>query len=1011
MAAVGVTVRGIRYRAGRSLVVLVLAVVATTAVVLVPGYTLAAEQSALTDQLHSRPAASIGLTVSGADLDALRTATDGMLRDAPRLAAVTGRRWSGASGTVSLASQPTRPDSMLVYRSGLCGQLRLAAGHCPSERGTGLLAEVGTARRYGLAVGDTVRFQRGDDDPKGGRPARYLHRIAGLYRMPDAGATYWWGGGMFGTLDAQPLLSTNPGSVAFPGLRDKAAEVDVEVLPDRISLTDAAPLRTATVDAGATLEQAGSHLGTALPAAIGAAGRDRTAILSSVPVVVVPLVLLCLFVLYLAVAAVTEERGPEIALAKLRGFGGAGAARFGLAETLLVIVLAVPIGLLAGLGGTELLAALVLAPGTHVALSLPVLAAAGLALLGAAAAATVAARHTVRAAPLALLRRVPARGRWRANVLEGAIAALAAAALYQVVSEPGSQLGLLAPPLIALVVGLAAARLTAALAGRRRAAGSGGVAPYRLLARAQLSRRPIAQRLVLTVTVAVALLGFAVVATDVAGHNRSVVAADRVGADAVYTVRAGTAQQLLTAVRHVDPGGHGLMAAMRTNVHYGDGTLSVLAVDSGRLPVAATWPGRAAGSLRSMVAALPGRGAAPLAVRGPLAATVRVDDAPTGSHAVTLTAQLTDAAGATRTVPLGTLRRGTRSYSATLPGCARGCDLVGLGISRYPGDTSQVRARLAITSLTDRGAALDTGLGTAGRWRVMGADSGITPSPSTSDGLRLTYAGEQDADALLGYASVPRRLPAVLAGPAPADDPHATRFAFPALGGTPIPFTVVGHDREIPRAGRHALLTDLTGLQRLVAITPDATADATPTYEVWAGPDAPSDLPARLAAAGVPVTGTATLAGEQHRLARQAPGLALHLYLVAGVAAVLLALGAVLLSCYAGAATRRYETAALAVAGVPAAQLRRALRTEFRAVLGIPLLAGLAAGAVGAALLLPVIKLVTATDAGVHRSYALGPFWLPGAVLAVVAAMVAVTVVATRLLERIEPALLRGGAR
>jgi hypothetical protein len=96
---------------------------------------------------------------------------------------------------------------------------------------------------------------------------------------------------------------------------------------------------------------------------------------------------------------------------------------------------------------------------------------------------------------------------------------------------------------------------------------------------------------------------------------------------------------------------------------------------------------------------------------------------------------------------------------------------------------------------------------------------------------------------------------------------------------------------------------------------------------------------------------------------------------------------------------------------VPVAQLRRALRTEFRAVLGIPLLAGLVAGAVGAVLLLPVIKLVTATDAGVQRSYALGPFWLPGAVLAAAAAMVAVTVLATRLLERVEPALLRGGAR
>lgn len=1008
--AVGVTVRGVRYRAGRSLVVFALAVVATAAVVLVPAYTLAAERSALTDQLRARPPAELGLTFTGTDPDRVAAVASRLLRRAPRLAAVTGHRWSGGAGRVTVASVAGTPRATVLHRSGLCRRLRLVAGHCPSD--PGLLVEAGTARRYGLSVGDAVRFAAADDDPAGTPAGAYRHRIAGVYRLPDTGSAYWWGGGRFGTAGAEPLLSTDPGVLAAPGLSDRSAEVDVEVLPDRVRPADAAALRSATSAAVPAVAADGDvALRTRLPAALAAAAADRAAILSSVPVVVVPLVLLCWFVLYLAVAAVTEERGPEIALAALRGFGTAGAARFGLAETVLVIVAATPVGLLAGLGGTELLALLVLAPGTHVALSVPILAAVGVAVLGAVGAAAVAARRTVRAAPLALLRRVPARGRWRANLVEGAAAALAAAALYQVLSDPRSALGLLAPPLLALVVGLAVARLIALLAGRGREESSAGrrhgggarrTRPYRLLAAAQLARRPLAQRLVLAVTVAVSVLTFAVLATDVAAHDRDGYARETVGASAVYTVRAASARQLVDAVRRVDPDGTAAMAVMQTRVHYGDGALTVLAVDSARLPATATWPGRDAAALRGLAARLPGTAAAPLRVRGALAATVRAEQPPAG---LSLTARIVDADGTVRAVRLGTVRAGRHAYRAALPGCG-GCRLAGLGLTRTGGDGGT--ARLAVTGLADAGGALPAGLGAPGRWRVT---DGAGARLSTSDGLVLDWDGGPDSGVVLGDASVPRRLPAVLAGPAPADDPHADRFEFPALGGTPLPFTVLDRDRRIPRAGTPAVLTDLDALQRLLAVSPDAVSATVPGYQVWAAPDAGADLPARLAAAGVPVTRTDTLAAASDRLSRQAPGLALRLYLVAGVAAVLLALGAVALSGYTGARARRYETAALAVAGVPAGQLRRAVRTEYRVLLGVPLVAGLLAGGAGAVLLLPVLPLVTATDAGVHRGDQLGPYWLPGAVAVTVVAMGAVAALTARLLGRIEPALVREGTR
>jgi hypothetical protein len=227
-----------------------------------------------------------------------------------------------------------------------------------------------------------------------------------------------------------------------------------------------------------------------------------------------------------------------------------------------------------------------------------------------------------------------------------------------------------------------------------------------------------------------------------------------------------------------------------------------------------------------------------------------------------------------------------------------------------------------------------------------------------------------------------------------------------------VPFTVTGRTDVVPRAGRHALLVDLGNVQRLVATQLDpGQPGAAPTYQVWAGPGASPDLARRLGAAGVPVLRTDSLAGTLDRLGRQAPALALRLYLVAGVAALLLALGAVLLTAYVGVDARLYEMAALRVAGLRRAELSAAVRREYRLLLGVPLVAGLVAGAAGAVLMLPAIRLVTDTDAGVRRVYELGPWWVPGAVLVTVAGLVAAALGVTRMIGHPRAALLRTGGR
>jgi putative ABC transport system permease protein len=1004
-----VTMRGIRYRAARSAVVFALAVAATTAAVLAPAYTRAAQESVLTDELRATPQGTLGLTIrsSATGVADLAGVTMPLVRHRPTLAAVTGTPYRQALARVMLSSVTGEPDSTVLYRSGACARLRVVAGRCPAGGGTGVMMEAATARQYGLSVGDPVAL--------GADPS---HRIVGLYRVRDINDPYWWGAAGYLTYEpptpqrkerVPALIAGSPAAANWPGASDPAAELDVPVDPGAIDLTGVGSLRQEIASAAREASRSQADLRTGLPAVFDTAAGEERAVGTSVPVVAVPLVLLCWFVLYLMVASLTEDRGPEIALAKLRGFGTRGTVRFGLGEALVLIVAAAPVGLVVGLALVEVFARTMLAAGTDVEVRWPVLAVTALALAGAVVAAVLAARRTVRAPAMSLLRRVPERGRWRATVVEGAVVALAAAALYQVLSAPGSRLGLLAPPLLALVLGLVAAWLLTLAVRRRLRAARGRLRPARLLGYAQLARRPIARRIVLAVTVAVSLLGFAATAWDVAGHNRQRLADDEVGASRVYEVSAPGPQALTAAVHRIDPHGRYLMAAMETGVHYGDGAVSVLAVESDRLPTVAAWPGRSAGDVRALAARLAGPRVPPVTVRGTLRLTVRTDQEPTGEP-MEMAALVARPDTTPRELLLGAVRPGSHEYAARLTGCDAGCELVGIGLARYPGDYTRETAAVTVTAARDGGGPLDIGLDRAGHWQYVPAGgSTATLRLSTVDGLGMRYAGTDPYDPIAMYATTPARLPVVLAGGAPADDTAADRFSFPAFGGDPVRFAVTARTDAIPRAGGHALLVDLADARQTLLQQSADINDSGVSYQVWAGPDAPAGLPDRLAAAGLTVHGVDTLADTDALLGREAPGLALRLYLIAGIAALLLAAGAVLLTAQVGASGRRYEMAALRVAGVPPAELRRAVRHEYRLLLGVPVLTGLVAGALGAVLMLPTMRLVTSTDAGLHRAYELGPWWVPGAVLATVLALGGAAAAVTRMLGGAAPERLRDG--
>jgi putative ABC transport system permease protein len=1009
-----VVVRGVRHRAGRSAVVALLAAVAVAAAVLAPGFSRAAQQSVLTDGLASAPPVATGLTVSARGTagsaptaheltgDA-RLVVDSSIGGLPALDRVLGPAVAGVDTDVLVSGGAEPVAARLAYRDRLCDQVRVVAGECPLEAGQ-VLISARTAEDYGLAPGDTVTVEH----------ARTSQRmeVAGTYQPTDESAPYWGRSVYFTHGGFDPATGAPRTDAIFT--RD---ETDLHADPDAVvglslfypldshavRLDDVPALRAQLQQLHNAVRIGDLELDTALPAILDGVAGDQDAIGRTAPIIAIPLLLLAWFVLFLLVSALTEERGREIALAKLRGFRAGRAARFGLGEVLLLIVVATPVGIALGLGLVELASRVALAEGTHMEIRPPVFVAAAVALGAVALAALLAGRATLRRPVLALLRRVPARGGWRAGVAEGVVVALAGASLFAALNDRAAPLALLAPALLAVVAGIVAARLVGAWSAvRLRLARRRGRIPA-MLSAAQLSRRPGGRRIVVVVTVAVALLSFAATAWDVAAQARHDHAVDAVGADRVYSVTAEHPAALLAAVRSADPAGTS-MAVVRSSGQYGGDPVELLGVEADRLAGLVQWRGYEA--VASLAESLRPPVREPLRLSGDVLVRARVADL--GPEPVRMSALVAVPGEPPRAVPLGTLEPGTAGYPADVPECAAGqCRLLGLAFGRA-GAAGAFTASLVVEEIRSGGSALTAGLDEPGTWRAAGVGGGLDSVVASGSALRIEVARDVDGDLVVEHRDSADALPAALAGPPPADDPAAASFDFPGFGERPEPFLVVDTAPRLPRVGERGLLFDLEYAVRSAERTV-ALADSPLTYEVWAGPDAPADLAQRLTAAGVSVRSATSLDGTLDQLSRRAPALGLWLYLLAAGVAVALALGVVALSGRVGVEHRLYELAALRVAGVRAGLLRRALLREYAALLGWPLLIGFGTGVAAAALMLPGIALVEVGVLTAAPAYqpALGA--LPVAVVVTASGLLLAAVRALRLPHRARPERLREG--
>ncbi|MFS8479893.1 MAG: FtsX-like permease family protein, partial [Micromonosporaceae bacterium] len=981
MTAWGVMLRGIRHRAGRSLVVLLLATVATAAAVLVPAYGRAAAQSVLADGLRAAPTTGTSITVYAEGTAAsapaahnatgdARAAVTAALRRHPTLARLLDRPVGGVDTEALVTGRAVPLATRFAYRDNVCHRLRLVAGECFIQPGEVLVSER-TAAEHSITVGDPLTLRLGDAQ----QPGRvHNFTVVGVYTPTDPTDPYWGATAYFGaggaTDGAERIDAVFTGAeddVRLDGEASVAMRLEYPLRTDAVRLDDVGPLRTELGSFSLALRGAELDLRTALPATLDGIHADEQAVARTVPVIGVPLVLLCWFVLFLLVAALTEERGPEIALAKLRGFTAGRTARFGLGEVLGLIAFAAPLGLVAGLALVEATARLTLADSAHAEVRWPVFAAAGLALAAAVLAVLLAGRRTLRRGVLALLRRVPARARRQAGIIEGLVVALAGASLFAAVGDPTAPLALLAPALLAVLAGVVAARLLVLWARLRlRVARRRGRVPA-LLSAAHLARRPERHRVVVVVTVAVALLSFAATAWDVAAKARDDTARDTVGAARVYSVTAAHPRALADAVVEADPSGRS-MAVVRTSEPYADGRVELVGVQARLLPEIAVWRGRDRAAVERIAQAL--RPAAPELLRVADRIEVVADVVGLADVPVRFSAVVSAPGEPPRTISLGQLVTGSHRYQATAPECRTGCRLLGLAFSRGGSAAAPYAVEVAVHSIGSTDGPLAAGFDVADRWVAQPSSGAVTVRAGTP--LHLSVASGTSEDVVVAHVDTPAALPVVLAGPAPADEPDATEFAFPGLADEPQPFTVAERAARLPRAGQ-GLLFDLDYAIR-AAERRASLADSTELrYEVWAADGAPADLGTRLAAAGLQVLRAESIDGELAHLGRRAPALGLRLYLLAGAVAVALAVGVVLFTAYVGVDARRDELTALRVAGVRRRLLRRALVREYAALLAMPLAVGFAAGAVGALLMLPGIPLVTVDTPVGYLAWRPGP--------------------------------------
>jgi putative ABC transport system permease protein len=980
-------VRGLWYRRSTALIVLVLAVVASAAAVVAPLYSRAAEESIVRDTLQRADVYSLGVHVFRPQGDRNDPVEDEQ-KATFAAAAMRNHLTHPAFGTVRVAYQtrgtyqptagPVRGSDVVgrvVERPGVCSHLPTLRGRCPRRPSEGIVTRRSLAL-LGIKIGDTLPIDLTEltTEESGAVAPTLLVKVVGSFDPVSVANSYWVGQPYFTeffpravpnglpTTTLPPIADpvfVGPGTAATAKITGYT--IDAPVLANRVRLGDGPALVSQAQALNHFLSAYELPSVTQLPSALEQANNGRNLVRIASPLAVTQLVLLSWWTLFLVVGSATEERSPELGLAKLRGLSQGQTSRFGLAEIVLLLVVAAPLGTVAGYAAVRASGPHVFAPGTHVAMTSSVLLTVSIALSGGVVTAALAARRVFRRSVGDLLRRVPSRGSGRrGTVLEGVVITLAIAGLAQLISDRGgrpSPVAVLAPGMVAVVGGLFASRLLVGFArsGSVRAAQRGKAA--RLIGWCGVARRPGTARIASVLAIATCLMLIGVEAWTVAERGRVERSSAEVGAAVVLNVRASDSNTLLSAVRKADPAGDYAMAAVAVADSNQQDT--VLAVDSSRADRIMRWgppDAKPSRSIRSLISPpVPPR----IMLRpGRLEVTATVN-ALTSPSPLKLTARL-DRAGVAVLLPMGSLSMGRGSYTAEVPqSCRAGCRFAALSVGHDARDLTAATARLSLSRIaagpTGDVQPLDTAFGRPSSWHGGTATTTYGPQATVRAGASLTVdlstPGGFEAEIVHGDAPDP--LPAYAGSAAGRDstEPGAIpTVTSEGVSGTDTRFRPFRTGQFVPRAGRAALLVDLELALRGTSSAPAGDR------QIWLARDdrsAERRFTRALGAQNIRVLSRETAAAVERGYAGDGAVLALRLLLVCGAAAIVVSVGALLVAAYVGRRQRAYEVAALRVVGLPRRTVRALLLREALATVLISLVAGGVAALIASWVVLP----------------------------------------------------------